>query len=135
MNLVITPRLGAWADRVGAQRSRLIFACIQLVGALLLFVVGHSIWLIMIPILIQNLVGPMIDITSRMTFLDQAPEIRTRLMTIYIVMMFLGAGAASWAGTFAYDVGGWTGNAWLVVVCSSLVVLLSWISRQTKATT
>ncbi len=124
VNLAATPRLGAWADRVGARRARLAVAGVQLVGVSLLMVFGHSLWLLMIPIVITNVSGPTVDITNRMTFLSEAPEIRTRLMTVYIVMMFVGGGLASWAGTTAYDLAGWTGTALLALVMSTFVFTL-----------
>ena len=83
----------------------------------------------MIPIFFGNLVGPAIDVTSRMTFLSLAPGLRTRLTTIYIVMMFIGGAIGSIAGTAIYDVYGWTGTA-LYVFCSCLgivaISLVSW---------
>lgn len=124
-NLATTPRLGAWADRVGAPRARVVFSGIQLFGVSLLLFFGSSLWLLIIPIIVMTLVGPMVDITGRMTFLSEAAEIRTRLMTVYIVLMFSGGGMASWAGTAAYDWGGWLGNAGLALLLSVLVFSLS----------
>tara|TARA_R110000787_G_scaffold105599_1_gene213050 strand:- start:9660 stop:10895 length:1236 start_codon:yes stop_codon:yes gene_type:complete len=118
INVFTTPRLGAWADKVGPRRARLTVATTQVFGVALLFFFGHSLWLLMIPIVIMNVGGPLIDVCNRMTFLNKAPEIRTRLMTVYIVMMFIGGGAASWAGTTAYDLAGWQGNAMLALVMS-----------------
>lgn len=131
VNLLATPRLGAWADRVGARRARSILAGAQWAGVLLLWPLGHSLWLLILPLLIMNLAGPAVDVTNRMTFLDQSPDRRTRLMTVYIVMMFLGGGLSSWAGTAVYDLAGWTGNALLALVQSSLVFLLAWRSGRT----
>ena len=124
-NLATTPRLGAWADKVGAERARVIVSSVQVAGVALLWFFGHSLWLLIIPIIVMNLVGPIIDISGRMTFLSQTPEIRTRLMTVYIVIMFTGGGAASWAGTIAYDLGGWTGTSVLALSFSMLVLSLS----------
>ncbi|MEO0982890.1 MAG: MFS transporter [Pseudomonadota bacterium] len=125
INLLSTPRLGVWADKVGPRRARLAVAAVNLTGVALLGFVGHSLWLLMIPIIIMNIAGPTIDVTGRMTFLKEPAEIRTRLMTVYIVMMFIGGGLASWAGTAAYDWGGWTGSAVLALCLSSLVFTLS----------
>ena len=127
-NLFTTPRLGAWADRVGPRRARLTVASTQLFGVALLFFFGSSLFLLMIPIVIMNVGGPLIDICNRMTFLNKAPEIRTRLMTVYIVMMFIGGGAASWAGTTAYDLAGWHGNAILALCMSICLWTLSFLS-------
>ena len=136
LNLVTTPRMGAWADKVGAYKARTILAAIQLVGVASLFVFGHHIWLLMVPLITMNLVGPVIDITGRMTFLSQDAAVRTRLMTVYIFLMFLGGGMASWAGTIAYDWAGWNGNVTFAFIMSLLVLTVSWWSyKRTNAGT
>lgn len=133
INLITTPRFGAWADRVGARKGRAILVVFQFVGVLLFLAFGHSLWLLMIPIIITNVFGPILDVTGRMTFLNEAPEIRTRLMTIYIVFMFLGGGLASWAGTSAYDLWGWNGNAGLAVIMSVISLGLSVFAYRWKS--
>lgn len=128
INLLTTASLGAWADRVGARKARLVIATVQIFGVSLLFFTGHSLWLLMIPIVLMNVAGPIIDVTNRMTFLNQSQDVRTRLMTIYIIFMFVGGGIASWAGTAAYDWLGWQGNAALAFGLSAVTLLISWIS-------
>ena len=131
-NLFITPRLGRWADGKGPRKARLIFAAIHTTGSSLLLFTGHSLWLLIIPLFLINSVGPTIDVSNRMTFLNQPPDVRTRLMTIYIVCMFVGGGIASWAGTAVYHFAGWTGSAILSLAFSSLVLLLSFLSYRWK---
>lgn len=133
INLVTTPRFGAWADKVGARKARAILVLFQFVGVFLFLVFGHNLWLLMIPIIITNVFGPVLDVSGRMTFLNEAPEIRTRLMTIYIVFMFLGGGLASWGGTSAYDLWGWTGNAGLALIMSAISVGLSVMAYRWKS--
>lgn len=128
VNLIATPILGRLADRIGARKARLRFASAQLFGVCLFAVCGWSLWLLMIPILITNVFGPCIDVANRMTFLNAQPDMRTRLMTVYIVFMFLGGGLASWAGTLVYGLAGWGGNAALAIVMSSLVLVLCYWS-------
>lgn len=126
VSVYATPRLGKWADRVGPRRARLRFAAIQFGAVLLLWPLGGSLWLLLGPVVLLNAVGPSIDVTSRMTFLSLDPAIRTRLMTGFIVMMFIGGGIASWAGTAAYSVAGWGGTAMLAATLSLCVMALSW---------
>lgn len=121
VNVVTTPRFGALADRMGPRKTRLIASGFRLFGISLFLFFGHSLWLLIIPILIANIFGPVMDVTGRMTILKEAPAIRTRLMTVYIVFMFVGGGLASWAGTAVYDYWGWTGNAVLAVSLSVIV--------------
>lgn len=126
VSVYATPRLGKWADRVGPRRARLRFAAVQFFSVLMLWPLGGSLWSLLAPVVLLNAVGPSIDVTSRMTFLNLDPAIRTRLMTGFIVMMFIGGGIASWAGTAAYAVAGWTGTAALAAMLSLCVMALSW---------
>ncbi len=128
VNVLTTPRLGRWADRVGPERARLVMALLQLSGVLLLLVSGDSFWLLTIPIVIISVAGPMIDVTGRMTCLAAEPAIRTRLMSLFITLMFLGGGLGSWVGTIAYDLGGWGLNARLAVFLSLVTVVLSCVA-------
>jgi predicted MFS family arabinose efflux permease len=128
LNLVMTPRLGAWADKIGPQRARCFVACVQFTGVVCLEFTGSSLWLLVWPLALMGSVSPAIDVTGRMTLLKEAAHIRTRLMTVYVVVMFMGGGVASWAGTIAYDVAGWHGSATLSLLLSSLVLTLSLVS-------
>lgn len=121
VSVLTTPRLGRWADRVGPRRARFYLGCVQVAGTLLFLPFGSSLWLLMIPIFITTTVGPAIDVTSRMTFLSADPELRTRLTTIYIVMMFIGGGIGSSAGTALYASMGWQGTA-MALAISCVVV-------------
>ena len=77
-----------------------------------------------------------VDITDgRMTVLDQPPHIRTRLMTLYIVFMFIGGGLGSWTGTIAYDLFGWPGTTGLAAILSVLVVCLAYFALRRAAKT
>ena len=62
-----------------------------------------------------------------MTFLALAPELRTRLTTIYVVMMFIGGGVGSFLGTAVYDRFDWAGTAALLVLMSGLGAALSYV--------
>ena len=128
LNLATTPALGAWADRTGPRRARVIISLVQFTAVILLGFLGHSLWLLIMPLVLLNLVGPLIDITGRMTFLTLPAGVRTRLMTAYIVLMFIGGGLVSWAATWVYEHEGWQGTAMLAAGLSALLVTLSFIA-------
>lgn len=132
LNLALTPRLGRLADRIGARKTRFIFSVVYVAGVILFAFVGHNIWLLIIPIFVTNSVGPAVDVTNRMTFLSLPPQVRTRLMTVYIVLMFVGGGVASWAGTVAYDAGGWLGTSVLASGSALLLLLLAFLAYRWK---
>ena len=127
-NLFTTPWLGRWADRVGPYKARILAACVNFLAVCLLWPLGYSLWLLIIPVVLMTALGPLVDICNRMTFLSLAPNIRTRLMTIYIVMMFIGGGISSSAGTAVYDFAGWPGNAVLAMAMSASLLALAILS-------
>lgn len=130
LNLFTTPSLGAWADRTGPRLARFIISLIQFCAVALLGLLGHSLWLLILPLILMNLVGPLIDITGRMTFLTLPAGVRTRLMTAYIVLMFIGGGLASWAATWVYEHDGWHGTALLAAGLSATLVALSFLAMR-----
>ncbi|MFM7378022.1 MAG: MFS transporter [Erythrobacter sp.] len=134
VSVFTTPRLGRWADRVGPRRARIAAALMQLAGIALFYPLGFSIWSIVVPLFITNLVGPTVDVTGRMTLFTLAPEIRTRLTTSYIVTMFVGGAIGSAAGTAVFDLGGWGATCALLLAASCVVVALSlYAERSWKA--
>lgn len=134
ISIFSTPRLGRWADRIGARRARLIVSVVQIAGVSLLYPLGFHVLTLLVPLLIINMVGPSIDVTGRMTFLALAPEIRTRLTTFYVVAMFIGGAIGSVAGTATYDAGGWGGTCLLLLANALGILALSWhADRQFRA--
>ena len=125
VSMVTTPQLGRLADRIGPLRARLAAAVVQALGLTLLYPLGWSVWTIVIPLVIVNMVGPTVDVTGRMTFLSLEPETRTRLTTSYIVLMFIGGAIGSILGTAVFDFGGWAGTCAMLVAISLGVVGLS----------
>lgn len=130
VSIVSTPRLGRWADRVGPRKARMLFALVQLVGIALLYPASGSLWTLALPLFVTNLVGPGIDVTGRMTFLALDPAVRTRLTTAYIVIMFIGGGLGSYAGTAVYDAFGWAGTCGLLALGSLGLTTLGTLARR-----
>ena len=122
LNLMTTPSLGRLADRIGPMLTRTIAVCIQFLGVITLFFSDSGYWILLLPISLMSVAGPVVDITGRMTLLTQDSVIRTRLMTLYVVIMFLGGGLGSWGGTIAFELGGWLGTCILAAFFSALAV-------------
>lgn len=128
ISVLTTPRIGRWADSVGPRRARAIVSVLQFAGIALLYPFGFSAWLVLVPLTLINLVGPSVDVTSRMIFLALDPAIRTRLTTVYIVIMFIGGGIGSVLGTAIYDGYGWAGTCLLVAIASATISLMAWMN-------
>lgn len=130
VSILSTPRLGRWADRVGPRKARFVLALAQMAGIALFWPMGGSVWALIVPLVIVNLVGPGVDVTGRMTFLSLAPDLRTRLTTIYIVIMFIGGGIGSFVGTAVYDAAGWGGVCAMLMASTATLSSLAWIATR-----
>jgi len=97
-----------------------------LFGIALFWPLGGSLWGLLVPLVIVNLVGPPIDVTGRMTFLSLEPDLRTRLTTIYIVLMFIGGGIGSIFATSVYGNLGWAGVCVMLIASSTVLTMLAW---------
>lgn len=125
VSLLTTPRLGKWADSHGPERARVRVAVIQFGGIALLPLVALDWWWLLLPIAITSTVGPMVDVTGRMIGLREPPAIRTRLMSLYITLMFVGGAFGSWTGTLAFALGDWWGTCIWTALLSAGVCSLS----------
>ncbi len=122
VNVMGSPYAGRLADHIGAERARVYFCLSQLIGVCLLPFAGQNLWLLVIAIIFNSIGGASVDICSRTILFSRAPEIRTRLMTIYIVIMFIGGGISSWLGAATYDYAGWSGIS-IMAICYALTIM------------
>lgn len=135
INVFGSPFAGRFADRIGAERARIYFSLAQLVGVCLLPFAGDNLWLLVVAVIFNTIGGASVDICSRTILFSRAPEIRTRLMTIYIVIMFIGGGISSWLGAATYEYGGWSGISAMAMIYALTIMGLSLWGlrfRQTK---
>lgn len=128
ISIFTTPLLGRFADRIGARRARIMFLCVQLTAVAVFAAAGDAVWWMTVPAVLMGISGPIIDVSGRMTILNRAPEIRTRLMTVYVVLMFVGAGIASWVAAFAYGLDGWHADIAVAAGLSGAALLLALLS-------
>ncbi|GAB5487728.1 MAG: MFS transporter [Parasphingorhabdus sp.] len=125
INVFVAPYAGKFIDRSGAEETRVFFSAIQLVGVCLLPFAGDNLIVLIIAVILNTLGGASKDVASRTILFSRAPEIRTRLMTIYIVIMFIGGGISSWLGTAVYEYGGWTGISIMAIIYASVIMILA----------
>jgi predicted MFS family arabinose efflux permease len=125
INVFGSPFAGRFADRIGAERARIYFSLTQLVGVCILPFAGDNLWLLVVAVIFNTIGGASVDICSRTILFSRAPEIRTRLMTIYIVIMFIGGGISSWLGAATYEYAGWLGISIMAILYALAIMGLS----------
>ena len=122
VNVFGSPYAGRFADHIGAERSRIYFCMVQLAGVSLLPFADNNLWLLVVAVIFNSIGGASVDICSRTILFSRAPEIRTRLMTIYIVIMFIGGGISSWLGAATYEFAGWPGIS-IMAICYAVTIM------------
>ncbi len=125
VNVFGSPFAGRFADHIGAERARVYFCFVQLAGVALLPFASANLWLLVIAVIFNSIGGASVDICSRTILFSRAPEIRTRLMTIYVVIMFIGGGLSSWLGAATYEYGGWPGISIMAIGYALTIMGLS----------
>jgi predicted MFS family arabinose efflux permease len=130
VNAYISPVAGRWIDRSGPAHARKILSLIKFSGAAILPIAGENLWILVVALLLFNGPGAAIDIANRTILFRLRPEIRTRLITNYVVIMFIGGGLASWLATIAFSAFGWIGISLLVITMCLLIIALAWTARE-----
>lgn len=120
-----TPAAGWCIDRLGPERARVIAGIGQFLGVLTLALSHSTWWYLLFPIALSSILGPVVDIAGRTTGLRQPAEVRTRLMSLYITLMFVGGGVGSFGAALLYEILGWTGVVLFAGVLSAMVCVIS----------
>ncbi|WP_319517848.1 MFS transporter [uncultured Martelella sp.] len=129
VSALVTPGIARWAGRFGRDKALTALVAAQIAAILALLPVEDSlIWLAPPMFLLSATAGP-VDVINRMVVLSSEPTERTRLMTGYIFVMFLGGGAASWTTTRLYADAGWIGVLLLNAVLAGIALLLALVPR------
>ena len=129
VNVMVTPRVGKWVDHASPHKARLWFALLQVISTASLVWMGGSIWLLILPVMLISLLGASIDICNRTLIFQHDPAERTRMMTIYVVVMFCCGGIGSWVATSIWTIAGWPGISLLCFALACGIFTLSFLTR------
>lgn len=105
--VIVGPTAGRFADRLGAHRVRALACAFSVAGWLCLISSSHIVSLVAAIVLI-TLGGVSNDIANRSILMRLSNELRTRLLTVYTVTMFICGAVAAWLATTLWDTLGWT---------------------------
>jgi len=125
INVFAAPYAGKYVDRIGAEKARVYFSAVQLLGVFVLPFASDNLVILIVAVILNTLGGASKDVASRTIMFRLAPEIRTRLMTIYIVIMFIGGGISSWLGTAVYEYYGWSGTSTMAIIYATAIMALA----------
>ncbi|WP_222864101.1 MFS transporter [Pigmentiphaga aceris] len=103
-------RAGYWADRGAGQRTTGIALGLMLLSWLLMAGLSHSLWWLIIGIVLLDLGGQAIHVTNQsMIFSAQSGDAHSRMVAGYMLFYAVGSGLGAIASTAVFAVAGWAG--------------------------
>ena len=103
-------RAGHWADRGAGQRTTGIALGSMLLSWLLMAGMAHSLWWLVIGIILLDLGGQAIHVTNQsMIFSAQSGDAHSRMVAGYMLFYAAGSGLGAIASTAVFAGWGWTG--------------------------
>ncbi len=118
-------RAGQWADRGYGQRTSAVALVLLLVAWWPLSLMERSMTMLLIGIVLLDLGGQALHVTSQSLIFRTQPQAHSRLIGLYMLFYALGSGLGAIGTTTAYAYWGWQGVC-LLGAAVSLAALLFW---------
>jgi len=126
---------GHQADRNRNERSTFVAAAL-VAGSFLVLLLGHAtVWILGLGIVLLDAGVQGMNIVNQSIIYTLAPDMRSRINSIYMVCFFTGASLGSLAAGFIYSRGGWTGACELGAAIGAITVVpaLWWRAKANSA--
>ena len=134
LGAILAPMAGRLSDRIGSAKVN-VFSLLAVVAA---FVLSGSVgaFSLLALVLAVNLLDFGLQsgqIANQARIFALGNDIRARVNTLYMVATFSGGAAGSFAGTFAWSLGGWHGVCSLAVALIVIAGVILALNLRTKA--
>ncbi|WP_201258597.1 MFS transporter [Bordetella sp. H567] len=118
-------RAGQWADKGFGQRTSAVALAVLLLAWWPLSLMDRSLWSLLAGIVLLDLGGQALHVTSQSMILRTRPQAHGRLVGLYMLFYAVGSGLGSISATVTYAHAGWQGVCMLGATVS-LVAMLFW---------
>lgn len=118
-------RAGRWADCGLGERTSAAALMLLLLAWWPLSLMHHSLWLLVIGILLLDMGGQALHVTNQSMILRARPEAHSRLVGLYMLFYAAGSGLGAIGTTAVYAYDGWSGVCMLGAGVS-LLALVYW---------
>ncbi|MEB6377684.1 MFS transporter [Leclercia adecarboxylata] len=122
-------RAGHWADRGHAQRTSALALVALLLAWWPLSLMEVSLWALVPGILLLDLGGQALHVTSQSLIFRTCPEAHGRLVGLYMLFYAVGSGLGALGTTFTYAHLGWQGVCMLGAIVSLLALMFWGLTR------
>ncbi|MCW0368464.1 hypothetical protein NB699_003447 [Xanthomonas sacchari] len=126
-------RAGHWADRGHAQRTSAAALVVLVLAWWPLSWLPYSLAALLLGIVLLDLAGQALHVTSQSMILRGRPHAHGRLIGLYMLFYAVGSGLGAIGTTATYAQAGWTGVCRLGAAVSLLALLFWWATRRLGA--
>lgn len=126
-------RAGRWADQSHARRTSVMALVLLLLAWWPLSMMENSLLALMLGIVLLDLGGQALHVTSQSLIFRLRPEAHSRLVGLYMMFYAAGSGLGAISTTLTWACSGWTGVCLLGATVSLLALVFWWITDHSAA--
>lgn len=126
-------RAGQWADRGHGQRTSAAALAVLVLAWWPLSLMEQSLWALVLGIVLLDLGGQALHVTSQSLIFRTRPEAHSRLIGLYMLFYAVGSGLGAIGSTITYAHAGWQGLCLLGAAVSLTALLFWWVTWRSTA--
>lgn len=126
-------RAGQWADRGHGQRTSAAALAMLVLAWWPLSLMEQSLWPVVLGIVLLDLGGQALHVTSQSLIFRTRPEAHSRLIGLYMLFYAVGSGLGAIGSTITYAHAGWQGVCLLGAAVSLTALLFWWVTWRSTA--
>ncbi|MCT9812518.1 MFS transporter [Acidovorax sp. Be4] len=126
-------RAGHWADRGHGQRTSAAALAVLVLAWWPLSLMEQSLWALVLGIVLLDLGGQALHVTSQSLIFRTRPEAHSRLIGLYMLFYAVGSGLGAIGTTITYAHAGWQGVCLLGAAVSLTALLFWWVTWRSTA--
>ena len=129
---LLAPYFGRLVDGGNAAKSQLFSVGMLLVSVILLHIFPHSVWAIIIAVLLLDVGVQATQLVNIATIYTLDEKANSRINTIYMTSYFIGGAVGTFVGVQCWKYGGWDLVTWQLILWSILAFAVAFYSYKNK---
>lgn len=129
---LLAPYFGRLVDGGNAAKSQLFSVGMLLVSVILLHIFPHSVWAIIIAVLLLDVGVQATQLVNIATIYTLDEKANSRINTIYMTSYFIGGAVGTFVGVQCWKYGGWNLVTWQLILWSVLGFAVAFYSYKNK---
>jgi predicted MFS family arabinose efflux permease len=130
---MLAPYFGKMADKGSPARSQVRMTLVVIVGAILLKLLPHSVWALVLAVLLLDVGVQATQVTNIATIYTLDATAHSRINTVYMTCYFMGGALGSYVGVQCWKMGGWQTVVYQLLLWGVLALVVAFVGYRKKA--